>query len=116
MEHSLRVEYPGQPRPAEMISSSLVEYGEPDGTTCMSRTVGLTAAIGIHRVLEQPTASTPQLIGVLRPTMKSVYEYCLPRLAAEGLKFEETRRACSEDNAGVVRVVIPESCSSASER
>jgi len=52
----------------------------------MSRTVGLTAALGVHRVLE---TALPPLSGVLRPVQKSVYEFCLPRLAAEGLSFEE---------------------------
>ena len=52
----------------------------------MSRTVGLTAALGVHRVLD---TALPPLSGVLRPVEKSVYEFCLPRLAAEGLIFEE---------------------------
>jgi len=90
LEHTVRVEFPQRPnspqRPTQIISSSLVAYGSPGGPTSMSRTVGLTAALGVHRVLE---TALPPLSGVLRPVQKSVYEFCLPRLAAEGLSFEE---------------------------
>ena len=90
MEHTLRVEYPSDSgKPPELISSSLVGYGEPNGATCMSRTVGITAALGVARLLEAPTADAPVLSGVLRPTLATVYKYCLPRLADEGLAFEE---------------------------
>jgi len=90
MEHTLRVEYPETSKPAQLISSSLVGYGEPDGATCMSRTVGLTAALGVLRILEEPTQEMPKLSGVLRPTHARVYKYCLSRLAEEGLVFEES--------------------------
>ena len=110
MEHSLRVEYPGSQRPAELISSSLVSYGDAGGDTSMSRTVGLTAALGVCRLLEPPTDATPQLQGVLRPTLASVYEYCLPRLADEGLSFTESRSLCpaSQPVAAELGMEVPE--------
>ena len=49
----------------------------------MSRSVGLTAAVGVHRVLEQPSGPLPPLAGVVRPTERSVWEYCLPPLEKE---------------------------------
>ena len=65
-------------------------FGEPAGASAMSRSVGLTAAVGVHRVLEQPSGPLPPLAGVVRPTERSVWEYCLPPLEKEGLRFQET--------------------------
>ena len=55
MEHQLRVQYPGQQRADEVHSSSLVAYGRPE-ETIMSRTVGMTAAIGLDRLLSPPSS------------------------------------------------------------
>ena len=77
----------------QVRSSSLVSYGTPDGVSSMSRSVGITAALGVQRLLEQGSASSGRdaepLAGVLRPTLPTIYEYCLPRLAEEGFAFEE---------------------------
>jgi len=86
MEHTMRVEY-SDGRPAETLSSSLVSYGEAGGPSSMSRSVGLTAALGVKRVL---ASELPPLAGVLRPVEPSIYEFCLPRLAKEGFAFEES--------------------------
>lgn len=83
----------------------------------MSRSVGLTAALGVKRVLASelpPLAVRPAACssatppnshlptsasissgvgvaqGVLRPVEPSIYEFCLPRLAKEGFAFEES--------------------------
>mmetsp|Transcript_21304 Transcript_21304/g.68699 ORF Transcript_21304/g.68699 Transcript_21304/m.68699 type:complete len:550 (+) Transcript_21304:140-1789(+) len=92
MEHRLHVAFPDG-RPSEVRSSSLVSYGTPDGVSSMSRSVGITAALGVQRLLEQGSASSgpdaEPLAGVLRPTLPTIYEYCLPRLAEEGFAFEE---------------------------
>ena len=76
-------------RPAKTISSSLVGFGAPGGGSAMSRSVGLTAAVGVHRVMAPPSVALPPLAGVVRPTERSVWEYCLPRLGEEGLRFQE---------------------------
>eukprot|EP00964_Phaeocystis_antarctica_P151118 scaffold118689_cov75-Phaeocystis_antarctica.AAC.3 len=88
MEHTLGVAYTDS-RPAKTISSSLVGFGAPDGGSAMSRSVGLTAAVGVHRVMAPPSVALPPLAGVVRPTERSVWEYCLPRLGEEGLRFQE---------------------------
>jgi len=85
LEHTFGVTY-DDGRPNETISSSLIGFGDPGGTTCMSKTVGLTSAIGLTRVMDQGAAP---LAGVLAPTERSVYEYALAKLAEEGLGFLE---------------------------
>ena len=56
----------------------------------MSRSVGLTAAAGVLRLLEPPSEELPALAGgVTRPIERSVYKHCLPLLEKEGLRFEE---------------------------
>ena len=77
--------------PAETISSSLVGFGAADGgPSAMSRSVGLTAAVGVHRVLAPASEAMPPLAGVVRPTEQSVWEFCLPTLEKEGLRFMES--------------------------
>ena len=92
MEHTLGVAYAGS-RPAKTLSSSLVGFGARGGDSAMSRSVGLTAAVGVHRVMAPPSVALPPLAGVVRPTERSVWEYCLPRLGEEGLRFQENEEA-----------------------
>jgi len=89
MEHTVGVSYGGTRRD-ETISSSLVGFGDDaGGDSAMSRSVGLTAASGVHRLLAPPSETTPALAGVLRPTEPSVWSYCLPVLEEEGMRFQE---------------------------
>ena len=67
-----------------------VRYGEPHGASIMSRSVGLTAAIGVQALVRGGGGAHGSLSGVLRPTIPAIYQFCLPRLAKEGLSFEET--------------------------
>ena len=89
MEHQLHVEYSDGRSPATLYSS-LVDYGDSGGgASAMARSVGCTAAVGVGRVLASPSDATPALSGVLRPTERAVWEYCLPKLSAEGIHFRE---------------------------
>ena len=36
----------------EKLTSTMIDYGIPDGDSSMSRTVGLPAAIGVRMILE----------------------------------------------------------------
>lgn len=114
MEHQLRVDYPeplpgshavGETRRSRVLTSTLVEYGTPGGTSAMARTVGLAAAVGVACVLDSASAGAGERAlpgGVLRPTLPAVYRYALPRLAEEGLHFNETAREMDEtDERGV---------------
>lgn len=69
----------------ELIRSTLVDYGVPNGETAMSRTVGLPAAIGVLRVLDG-TIATP---GVVVPVTPAVYEPILAELEGLGIRFRE---------------------------
>jgi len=96
MEHVLDVEWggAGRPRRAETITSTLVGFGDADGgPSAMSRSVGLTAAAGVMRLVAPPSESLPPLAGVLRPTEPSVWQHALPLLEAEGIRFRESVRA-----------------------
>ena len=95
MEHTVGVEYApaggGAPR-TETLSSALVGFGDAagGGGSAMSRSVGLTAATGVRRLLAPPSEGLPALSGVVRPTERSVWEFCLPVLEGEGLRFVES--------------------------
>ncbi|MCP4574372.1 MAG: saccharopine dehydrogenase [bacterium] len=60
----------------ERITSSLVDFGVPDGDTAMSRTVSLPAAIAARLILE---GAVPQR-GVLRPVHREIYDPILDEL------------------------------------
>jgi len=67
--------------------STMVEYGTPNGTTAMAKTVGLTAAICAQLVLDSPKERFG--VGVQRPLRPAWYEPVLPLLEAEGIRLSE---------------------------
>lgn len=83
--HELEVEYPGQARPTERITSTLVAEGEAGGFTAMAKTVGLPAALAARLVL----CGELHLRGSQIPTHPSIYTPILADLAADGLDFDE---------------------------
>lgn len=66
--------------------STLVDYGLPNGTTAMAKTVGLTAAICAQLILDSPSSFG---VGVQRPLRRAWYEPVLPLLEAEGVRLSE---------------------------
>lgn len=74
--------------------SMLVEYGEPNGTTAMSRTVGLTAAICAQLALESPQERFGA--GVQRPLRAEWYEPVLTLLEAENIRLTERKEPLFE--------------------
>ncbi|MDD5263367.1 MAG: saccharopine dehydrogenase C-terminal domain-containing protein [Candidatus Bipolaricaulis sp.] len=83
MQHEFVVTYDDR---TEKITSTLVDYGIPNGDTSMSRLVGLPAAIAARMVLQGEI----DLTGVHVPTVPAIYEPVLKELAALGVQFRET--------------------------
>lgn len=79
----------------EQTTSTLIEYGRGGRMTAMARTVGLPAALAAEMLL----LGEPLPRGVVVPTVASIYEPLLVRLADAGLVFSETsmllNRRCS---------------------
>jgi saccharopine dehydrogenase-like NADP-dependent oxidoreductase len=74
LHHDFRAEYPGGKK--EQITSTLVDYGIPNGDSSMSRTVGLPAAIGAALILKGKIKDT----GVHIPVSPTIYEPTLDEL------------------------------------
>jgi Saccharopine dehydrogenase C-terminal domain len=85
--HELEVDYPGERKSKEKITSTFVEYGEPGGFTAMAKAVGLPAAIAAKLLL---TGQLP-LSGCHIPTHPAIYTRVLPELKKAGFKFAEKR-------------------------
>ncbi|MCX6093882.1 MAG: saccharopine dehydrogenase NADP-binding domain-containing protein [Candidatus Bipolaricaulota bacterium] len=83
MQHEFVVDYDDR---TEKITSTLVDYGIPNGDTSMSRLVGLPAAIAARMILQGEI----DLTGVHVPMVPAVYEPVLKELAALGVQFRET--------------------------
>ena len=83
LHHDFRAEYPD--KPAEKITSTLIDYGIPGGDSSMSRTVGLPAAIGSKLILE----GRIQLAGVRIPVSPTIYEPVLEELESQNIKCVE---------------------------
>jgi len=83
MQHEFLAEYPDR---TEKTTSTLIDYGVPNGDSAMSRLVGLPAAIAARRVLQGEI----ELTGVHVPTIPEIYEPVLAELAALGVVFTET--------------------------
>ena len=82
MHHEFVAEYDGR---KELITSTLVNTGIPQGYSAMSRTVGLPAAIGATMILNGKI----NLTGVHIPVLPEIYEPILQELDELGVQFIE---------------------------
>ena len=82
MHHEFIAEYPSK---KEYITSTLVDYGIPDGDTSVARTVALPAAIAVKMVLNRQISLT----GVHIPVIPEIYNPILDELEQIGITFKE---------------------------
>ncbi len=82
MHHEFIAEYPNK---KQKITSTMIDYGIPNGDSSMSRTVALPVAIASRMILEGKINIT----GVHRPIIPEIYEPILNELAALGISLEE---------------------------
>ncbi|MHA2142143.1 MAG: saccharopine dehydrogenase C-terminal domain-containing protein [Candidatus Thorarchaeota archaeon] len=82
MHHEFIAEYSDY---KEKITSTMIDYGLPNGDSSMSRTVALPVAIASRMILE----GSIKLIGVHRPVMPEIYEPILKELESLDIKLNE---------------------------
>jgi len=82
MHHEFIAEYPDK---KQKITSTMIDYGIPNGDSSMSRTVALPVAIASRMILE----GRINLTGVYRPIIPEIYEPILEELATLGISLEE---------------------------
>lgn len=82
MHHEFIAEYPDK---KQKITSTMIDYGIPNGDSSMSRTVALPVAIASRMILE----GRINLTGVYRPIIPEIYEPILEELAILGISLEE---------------------------
>ena len=82
MHHEFIAEYASK---KEHITSTLVDYGIPNGDSAVSRTVGLPAAIAVKMILQEKINMT----GVHIPVRPEIYNPILNELEELGIKFKE---------------------------
>lgn len=94
MHHEFIVEYPARGK-AEKLTSTLLDFGIPNGDSSMARTVGLPAAMAARLILEGRIPGA----GVRIPTDPAVYEPILSELERmpDGIRFQERATAVSLD-------------------
>lgn len=72
----------------EEITSTMIDYGIPNGDSSMSRTVSLPVAIGVRMILEGEFSKP----GVWVPVIPELYNPILDELETLGIKCEEKSR------------------------
>ena len=82
LHHEFIAEFAGK---EQRITSTLIDYGIPNGDTSMARTVSLPAAIGVRLLLE----GNVERRGVIMPKYKEIYEPVLEELDKLGIKVVE---------------------------
>lgn len=82
MHHEFVAEYPSK---KEYITSTLVDYGIPNGDSSVSRTVALPAAIAVKMILEGKINIT----GVYIPVIPEIYNPILDELEEMNIIFKE---------------------------
>jgi len=83
MQHEFVAEYPDR---TEKMTSTMVNYGIPNGDSSMSRLVGLPAAVAARMILQGEI----QLTGVHTPILPEIYNPVLAELATMDVAFTET--------------------------
>ena len=84
LHHEFIAEYPELPA-KELITSTLVDFGIPNGDSAMARTVSLPAAVATKMVLHGEIKET----GVHIPVQPEIYEPVLKELEEQGISFKE---------------------------
>jgi saccharopine dehydrogenase-like NADP-dependent oxidoreductase len=75
--------YPGGKRKCH--TSTLIDFGIPDGDSSIARTTGLPPAIVARLFLEGRVPGT----GLVLPTLPEIYDPCLAELEKEGIRLQE---------------------------
>lgn len=85
MHHEFLIE---GPQGREVLESSLIEYGQPEGFSAMARTVGYPVAVAAEMIADGQVAA----FGVIAPVTAQLYEPLLARLEKiANIRFKETR-------------------------
>ena len=84
LHHEFIAEFP-EKGTKELITSTLVDFGIPNGQTSMSRTVGLPAAIATKMLIHGAIKVT----GVHIPVIPEIYNPTLDELERLGIKCVE---------------------------
>ena len=84
MHHEFIAQYSDR---KEKITSTLIDYGIPNGDSSMSRTVALPVAIASRMILEGKITLT----GVHRPILPEIYKPILKELEDNNIQFKERR-------------------------
>lgn len=82
LQHQFTAVFPGA---TERITSTLIDYGIPNGDSSMARTVSLPLAIAVRLILEGKI----DLQGVQIPVDPVIYEPVLAELKTLGIAFDE---------------------------
>ena len=82
LHHQFIAEYPDK---TQKITSTMIDYGIPNGDTSMARTVSLPAAIGVRMILEGKI----KLTGVYMPILPDIYNPVLQELENLDIKVVE---------------------------
>lgn len=85
LQHTFEASYPDGKK--EKITSTLIDFGIPDGNSSMARTVGLPAALSTKLILEEKIKKT----GVHIPILLEIYAPILQELKDLGIKFKEKK-------------------------
>ena len=87
LQHEILAQYTEENNRREKIISTLIEYGEPDGFTAISKTVGLPAAIAVKLLMKGELTER----GCHIPVNREIYTPVLKELEAVGIRFVEKK-------------------------
>ena len=91
LQHQFTIEYADH---IDKVTSTLIDYGSPDGDSSMARTVSSPLAIAVRLILNGEI----ELTGVQIPVHKCIYEPVLKELETLGIAFDEEHVRVEHNN------------------
>jgi len=99
LHHEFIIEYPSKKK--ESFTTTLIEYGDPEGYTAMAKTVGVPVAIAAQLILNGQI----KVKGVYAPLIPEIYEPLYEIMKEEDINFLQSTSTIASEKSHIEPLV-----------